>query len=64
MDFDFTPEQEAFRSAVRDALAHLLPRDRLRETIRDGGTLPPEVWSAMVELGWPALLVPEAAGGL
>ncbi|MHB8341393.1 MAG: acyl-CoA dehydrogenase family protein, partial [Mycobacteriales bacterium] len=46
------------------ALAHLLPRDRLRETIRDGGTLPPEVWSAMVELGWPALLVPEAFGGL
>ena len=66
MDFDFSDEQKALRQSVRDALADLLPRDRLRPLIDSGvpTPLPGEMWRQFADLGWTALLVPEADGGL
>jgi len=64
MDFTFSPEQEAFRAAVRSVLASEAPSSYVRAMIDDpvGGT--PELWRTMADLGWLGVLVPESAGGL
>jgi len=64
VDFDFTPEQDALRASVREALAGLLPREDLRALLEEPETFPAQVWSRFAELGWTALLAPEDAGGL
>src|SRR5690242_21365500 len=44
-------------------LARECPISLVREVV-EKGTSPDALWSQMVELGWPALTVPERAGGL
>src|SRR5947207_1164961 len=44
-------------------LARECPMSLVREVV-EKGTTPDALWSQMVELGWPALTVPERAGGL
>ena len=63
MDFTFSEEQEALRTAVRDFLARESPPAYWRSMIEDERGFSDDVWSAMVELGWVGLLVPEAQGG-
>ena len=63
MDFSFTAEQEELRRAVRD-----LARDRSSSTqvraAMDGPTgHDPALWKVLVELGLPALGVPDDRGG-
>ena len=63
MDLDFTADQDDLRANVRDVLDRECPREFVRavaEGARDGRSL----WDRIVELGWPALTVPEAAGGI
>jgi alkylation response protein AidB-like acyl-CoA dehydrogenase len=68
MELEFTTEQEELRDSVRAVLARECTPGFVREIAekRTGGsTVDTEpLWSHMVELGWPALTVPEAAGGL
>src|SRR5947199_1309175 len=44
-------------------LARECPISLVREIV-EKGTTPDALWNQMVELGWPALTVPEGAGGL
>jgi alkylation response protein AidB-like acyl-CoA dehydrogenase len=69
MQFDFTDEQEALANSVREVLARECPMTLVREVVEKtvaGGTsdAPMRLWQRMVELGWPALTIPEAYGGL
>ncbi len=58
MDFQFSTEQDALREAVRSFVSDW----SARSDARDG--LDPGDWSAIAELGWTGLMIPEAAGGL
>jgi alkylation response protein AidB-like acyl-CoA dehydrogenase len=60
---EFTSEQDELRDGVRAMLARECPMSLVREVV-EKGTTPDALWSQMVELGWPALTVPERAGGL
>ena len=64
MDFTFSADQEELRRTVRSFLARESPPGYVRAMIDDERGFTDEVWSQMVDLGWPALLVPEANGGL
>ena len=63
MHLEFTAEQDELRDGVRVMLARECPISLVREVV-EKGTSPDALWSQMVELGWPALTVPESAGGL
>ncbi len=68
MELEFTTEQEELRESVRAVLARECTPLFVR-TVAERRTAGAEVdceplWSHMVELGWPALTVPEAVGGL
>ena len=59
-------EQVMLRDAARDFLAGRAPVSHLRQ-LRDSGSavgFSRELWAEMAELGWPAILVPEASDGL
>jgi alkylation response protein AidB-like acyl-CoA dehydrogenase len=60
---EFTAEQDELRDGVRAMLARECPIALVREVVEKGAT-PDALWAQMVELGWPALTVPEQAGGL
>jgi alkylation response protein AidB-like acyl-CoA dehydrogenase len=60
---EFTAEQDELRDGVRAMLARECPIALVREVVEKGAT-PDALWAHMVELGWPALTVPEHAGGL
>ena len=69
MQFDFTEEQDALRESVRAVLQRECPISVVREVVEKtvaGGapSEPARLWQRMTELGWPALTVPEADGGL
>ncbi len=68
MELEFTTEQEELRDSVRAVLARECTPGFVRTVAEQrtaGVTVDCEpLWSHMVELGWPALTVPEAAGGL
>lgn len=64
MDFTFSDDQEALRDAVRSFLGSEAPALYVRAMAEDPRGFTDEVWSAMAELGWPGLLVPEDHGGL
>jgi len=65
MEFVFSHEQEQLRAAVRDFLAKEVPNAYVRQMAEhDDVGMTSEVWQAIVDLGWTALLVPEADGGL
>ncbi|HEY4396369.1 MAG TPA: acyl-CoA dehydrogenase family protein, partial [Acidimicrobiia bacterium] len=63
MHLEFTAEQDELRDGVRAVLARECPMSLVREVV-EKGTTPEALWSQMVELGWPALTVPNRAGGL
>jgi alkylation response protein AidB-like acyl-CoA dehydrogenase len=60
---EFTAEQDELRDGVRAMLARECPISLVREVV-EKGTSPDALWAQMVDLGWPALTVPERAGGL
>jgi alkylation response protein AidB-like acyl-CoA dehydrogenase len=65
MNFAFTEEQEALRATARAFLARHSAPDRVRAAMESELGWDPEVWKRIgAELGWPALVVPEAYGGL
>ena len=67
MDLDFTTDQDELRSNVRDVLAGECTRGFVRSFAEDddgAAKAADALWTRMVELGWPALTVPEEHGGL
>jgi alkylation response protein AidB-like acyl-CoA dehydrogenase len=60
VDFELSPDQVALREAARGLLDKLATSERVRSA--DG--FDDELWREMVVQGWPALAVPEPAGGL
>ena len=64
MDFTFSAEQDELRRSVRAFLADRSPRAYVREMEDDDTGITPQVWSGLVDLGLPSLLVPEANGGV
>jgi alkylation response protein AidB-like acyl-CoA dehydrogenase len=64
MEFTFSPDQEALRASVRAFLAAECPMTFVREHLETTTACSPELWARLVELGWPALLVPTDRGGL
>jgi len=64
MEFALSEDQRLMQDSLRSALARACPLDRVRAAAdRDLGH-DEDVWSAVRELGVPALLVPEEHGGL
>lgn len=64
MNFDFSDEQRMLADHARQFLSETCTPERLREHITSGAEYDAELWQQMIELGWPALTIPEAAGGL
>jgi alkylation response protein AidB-like acyl-CoA dehydrogenase len=64
MNFGFTEEQDMLRAAARRFLDAECPPAFVRRMMADPAGHAPALWSRIVELGWTALIVPEADGGL
>ena len=68
MELDFDPDQEDLRDSIRAFLTAECPIALVREIVEAriaGGTADAAALHAhMVELGWPALAIPDDAGGL
>jgi alkylation response protein AidB-like acyl-CoA dehydrogenase len=63
MDFEITPEQQDLVDSVKSALAHECPTALVREVVENGGE-PEQPWKSARELGWTAIDLPAALGGL
>lgn len=68
MDFQITEEQRGLVASLREVLERECPRSLIRDVVEALPAERPErarpVWDQAVQLGWPALIVPEDAGGL
>ncbi len=65
MDFAFSEEQEQLRATARSFLAEHSSSERVRSAMASELGFDPETWKRIAaELGWPAVMVPEAHGGL
>ena len=63
MDLELSTEQEELRDSIRAVLAKESPIAVARAMV-ETGRAPDELWDTMTALGWPALTVPEAYGGI
>jgi acyl-CoA dehydrogenase len=63
MNFGFTEEQQALRSAVRKYLEERCPMEDARQIMESAEGYCPERWKEIADLGWLGILVPESCGG-
>jgi alkylation response protein AidB-like acyl-CoA dehydrogenase len=63
MDFEITPEQQELVDSVRAVLERECPTALVRDVV-ENGSVPAQPWKSACELGWTAIDVPEALGGL
>ena len=63
MEFEFTEDQLELQRAVRDVLDAEAPPE-LARAVADGQTSAGEFWNTLVGLEWPAMVLPQDAGGL
>ena len=63
MELEFTTDQEELRDSIRAVLGKESPVSLARSVV-EHGERPTALWATMVELGWPALTVAEAQGGI
>jgi alkylation response protein AidB-like acyl-CoA dehydrogenase len=63
MDFEITPEQQELVDSVRAVLARECPTALVRDVV-ENGSAPDQPWKSARELGWTAIDVPDALGGL
>jgi alkylation response protein AidB-like acyl-CoA dehydrogenase len=64
MDFEFTEEQRALQESTRGLLTAKAPLETTRGLWETADDYDAKLWQQGVELGWPALAVPEELGGL
>jgi acyl-CoA dehydrogenase len=64
MNFQFSDEAEALRDQARKFLADKSERSKARAIMENGVAHDATLWAEIVELGWTALRIPEAHGGL
>lgn len=64
MDFTFSQDQQMFQEALAALLASEVPAARIRGRWQSDSGLDAALEQQLVELGLPAMLVPEALGGL
>ena len=66
MFFSLTDEQRALQSTVREFLGDRFPLEAVREVYDDeqGDRDPDELWKAVGEHGWLAVMIPEDHDGL
>jgi len=62
MDIEFTPEQEMFRSTIRDFCDREISREYVRECDREHRA-PKEVFEKIGRQGWLGINIPEEFGG-
>jgi alkylation response protein AidB-like acyl-CoA dehydrogenase len=63
MDLEFTPDQLELRDNARSVLASECPPSLVR-AVYDGEADGDKLWATLVDLGWPAIGIAEASGGL
>lgn len=63
MDFEFTPDQLELRDNARSVLAAECPASLVRAVFEGEGD-GDKLWRTLVDLGWPAIGIAEASGGL
>lgn len=63
MDLELSDDESELRDNVRTVLAGICPPSVVRAAY-DGDDPSGALWKQMVDLGWPALSIPEADGGL
>ncbi len=64
MNFDFSDDQKLLKEQVRKFLADKCPTKVVRRVLDGQEAYADEVWKGLVELGVPAIGIPEAYGGL
>lgn len=64
MRFGLSPEQRQFQDSLTRTLERVCPPDRVRAYADAREPVARDVWAGLTELGVPALIVPEADGGL
>ena len=65
MDFAFNPEQQELRSTARSFLAERSGPEQVRRAMESELGYDPKLWNQIAsELGWTAVTIPEAYGGL
>ncbi|MET7841365.1 acyl-CoA dehydrogenase family protein [Streptomyces sp. NPDC005356] len=62
MDFGLTDEQEMLRATARDFVAKVCPPEKAKQWDEEG-TVPPELFKGMADLGWFSLPFTEEEGG-
>ena len=63
MEFEFTDDQLELQRAVRDVLDGEAPPE-LARAVADGQSNAEDFWQTLVDLEWPAMALPDEAGGL
>ena len=63
MDLELSNDQTDLRDNIRDVLEGVCPPAVVR-AVYEGSGNSSSLWQQMTDLGWPALSVPESAGGL
>jgi 3-oxocholest-4-en-26-oyl-CoA dehydrogenase beta subunit len=64
MDFGLNEQQTMLQKSARDFLSNEYSDKILKEMANDPRGYTPELWNKMAELGWMALSIPEAYGGI
>lgn len=64
MDFDLSEDQRALQDAAARFLDEQCPTTRVRAAMASDEAYDRDLWLAMIDLGWPAMAVPEDQGGL
>lgn len=64
MEFGLSEDQRLMQDSVGRTLERVCPLERVRKAADGGESHARDVWTALVELGVPGLLVPEEEGGM
>ena len=64
MEFGLSEDQRMLQDSLNGTLERVAPLDRVRKAAESGEAMADDVWAALVELGVPGMIVPEAQGGL